>query len=563
MKKILVLFLSMLFMTGTVYGFDTFDGSISVETTLRGINATVYLSQNIAPTVKILNCKTNNVFYTTQIDDEPNCEVLYRTNASGTTDAYRVFSYTFFVPFGVYAQTANYKLCVNDKLQTDFIYVSPADKIKFLNAIHDARASEIETILTEAQNNGILDENVYAFYFHADAETKAKINQSLDALALSDLSSDATDEAIAVEEEKWQTEIKRLTEVVTLLSAKDGAALAQSLNSTEQLLVNTKFYRDIYADAICLFLAKNLPADFSQKTVSDMFCTACLYAVFSQAGRDTISDTLFEAVADGTLSTKTNHSKAQMQTIASHMKEKADDIHDLSKIQSIFNEAESLLNQESSSYGSASSSGSSNKKGTVSGLVSDRQEIKNETKSSFQDVPPAHWAYNSVEQLKKIGAVSGFPDGYYHPDDYVTREELAKIVVLAFSLSSDSEQAPTFSDVSRERWSSSYVAALAEKKAIFGVGNDLFMPTANLTRQDMTVVLYRLYNKKVEITTEALQYKDANAISDYAKEAVEQLTSAGIVSGNTDGTFAPHNLVTRAQAANAVYALYKKTGGAL
>jgi len=51
---------------------------------------------------------------------------------------------------------------------------------------------------------------------------------------------------------------------------------------------------------------------------------------------------------------------------------------------------------------------------------------------SFPDVPTSDIAYNSVEYLKTNSVVGGYPDGYYHPLDSVTRDQMGVFVYRAF-----------------------------------------------------------------------------------------------------------------------------------
>ena len=39
-----------------------------------------------------------------------------------------------------------------------------------------------------------------------------------------------------------------------------------------------------------------------------------------------------------------------------------------------------------------------------------------------------HWAREAIERWSKLGVLNGFPDGKFHPDDYITACELCKIV---------------------------------------------------------------------------------------------------------------------------------------
>ena len=61
----------------------------------------------------------------------------------------------------------------------------------------------------------------------------------------------------------------------------------------------------------------------------------------------------------------------------------------------------------------------------------------------FSDVGPEFdWAATAIEKFAKAGIVGGIGDGLFAPDSPVTREQLAKILVLGFELP---EQTPDLS----------------------------------------------------------------------------------------------------------------------
>ena len=59
------------------------------------------------------------------------------------------------------------------------------------------------------------------------------------------------------------------------------------------------------------------------------------------------------------------------------------------------------------------------------------------------------------------------------------------------------------------------------------------------------------------VDTEVGKYADAENIEAYAVPYVAYLTKAGVVQGNPDGTFRPKDKITRAEAAQVLYNLYK------
>jgi len=56
------------------------------------------------------------------------------------------------------------------------------------------------------------------------------------------------------------------------------------------------------------------------------------------------------------------------------------------------------------------------------------------TTASFPDVPTSFWTYKYIEYLREQGVVGGYPDGWYHPEIVVTREQMAVFIARAFGL---------------------------------------------------------------------------------------------------------------------------------
>jgi hypothetical protein len=54
------------------------------------------------------------------------------------------------------------------------------------------------------------------------------------------------------------------------------------------------------------------------------------------------------------------------------------------------------------------------------------------TFAQMRDVPPGHWAYQSIEQLVQLGIIEGFPDGTFRPNRTLTRAEFAQAIARAY-----------------------------------------------------------------------------------------------------------------------------------
>jgi hypothetical protein len=53
---------------------------------------------------------------------------------------------------------------------------------------------------------------------------------------------------------------------------------------------------------------------------------------------------------------------------------------------------------------------------------------------TFPDVPTDLWAFSHIEYCVNQQVVRGYEDGYYHPENVVTRDQMAVYVARAFEL---------------------------------------------------------------------------------------------------------------------------------
>jgi hypothetical protein len=109
------------------------------------------------------------------------------------------------------------------------------------------------------------------------------------------------------------------------------------------------------------------------------------------------------------------------------------------------------------------------------------------------------------------------------------------IVTGLFRLAAPAKGANTtdFTDVPLGKYYSDAVAWAAENEIVGGIGGGRFAPDANITRQDLAVILTRYAEYKgftLAAVREYAAFGDDNAVSDYARAAVEACYRAGIIS---------------------------------
>lgn len=175
------------------------------------------------------------------------------------------------------------------------------------------------------------------------------------------------------------------------------------------------------------------------------------------------------------------------------------------------------------------------------------------TAPTFKDAPSSHWAYEHISKLAANGTISGYDDGTFRPNNKVTREEFVKMIIGATGLVSDSAECD-FGDAPKDAWYYSYIASAYSKDIIGGIDSDTFGIGRNITRQDVAVIAARIltYLNADTAQFEETTLTDIDTISDYAQDSVKLLNGMGIISGFDDGSFMPHNALTRAEAATII-----------
>ena len=174
----------------------------------------------------------------------------------------------------------------------------------------------------------------------------------------------------------------------------------------------------------------------------------------------------------------------------------------------------------------------------------------------FRDLDGYDWAKGSIRLLYQKGIVNGRTDSEFAPDALITRAEAVKMIVLTLG-GVDENAESSFSDIGTDMWSYPYLATAEQKGIISGYGNGMSGAEDYVTREDLAVMVLRAANLsgKGYEAGGSLEFGDAAAISPYAAEAVQKLCSAGVISGADNNLFLPKNNATRAQSAKILAAL--------
>lgn len=179
-----------------------------------------------------------------------------------------------------------------------------------------------------------------------------------------------------------------------------------------------------------------------------------------------------------------------------------------------------------------------------------------------------HWAKADVELMASKYVVKGKTPELFLPEDKVTRAEFATLLVRALGLSEERPARDRFSDVAPDAWYSGSVEAAARAGLVKGTGNGRFAPDDLITREQMAVMIVRALEQtgfEVTISEEEQEqllarFSDRAKIQNWAATDLARAVKSGLLKGVTATTIEPAANATRAQAAVMIKRMMEKTG---
>jgi len=172
---------------------------------------------------------------------------------------------------------------------------------------------------------------------------------------------------------------------------------------------------------------------------------------------------------------------------------------------------------------------------------------KEEPVVRFTDIQ-GHWAETFIMKMAEANAVGGYADDTFRPDRPITRAEFAAIWVRVLGLSD--KKGKTFADTV-DHWSEQAVSTAYAHGIVSGYDDRTFAPDEFITREQMAVMIVNaLRSESVPART---NFADQSEISPWAKDAVITATESGILNGYPDNTMRPLFHATRAEAVSTIW----------
>ncbi len=182
----------------------------------------------------------------------------------------------------------------------------------------------------------------------------------------------------------------------------------------------------------------------------------------------------------------------------------------------------------------------------------------NYNKVVFNDVAVGVWYDKAVGFIAARGIAGGTGDGRFSPDALLTRGEFIVMLMRAYGIEPDATPLDNFIDAG-DTYYTGYLAAAKRLGIASGIGDNMYAPTREITRQEMFTLLYNALKHIGQLpqgnSAKTLpDFTDADSVADWAKDALALLVETGTISGS-GGKLNPAGTATRAEMAQTLYNL--------
>lgn len=125
--------------------------------------------------------------------------------------------------------------------------------------------------------------------------------------------------------------------------------------------------------------------------------------------------------------------------------------------------------------------------------------------TDFPDVTKKNVASGAIDSSLKLNIIKGYTDGRFHPDEPVTRGQMAIFIARAFKLTE--EEAISFSDVPIDKSSYSSVRKIYSFGVTKGYSNGKFLPDSSIIRSEFSGLLARALSDEFRLSINTCGYE--------------------------------------------------------
>ncbi|MGF7046738.1 spore germination protein YaaH [Paenibacillus sp. DS2015] len=176
--------------------------------------------------------------------------------------------------------------------------------------------------------------------------------------------------------------------------------------------------------------------------------------------------------------------------------------------------------------------------------------------NSFTDIADSY-AKSAILAVSSKGLMKGTDATTFQPTQAITRAEWITVLERLLALKEVNSTIPSFKDVGKSSWYYGWVEAGYLLGLTEGKSSSTFEPNQPITREEAAVMLMRALKLKGTGKGSTTVFRDDQDISSWAKNAVQSLHKLGMMNGS-QGLFHAKNLLTRQETATLIYKIIQQ-----
>jgi len=166
---------------------------------------------------------------------------------------------------------------------------------------------------------------------------------------------------------------------------------------------------------------------------------------------------------------------------------------------------------------------------------------------SYPDVTSDYWTYDPISYIGTLGIIKGYPDGTFKPEGYITRAELATLLIRVTQNGEVPAPAKvSFSDFTAKHWAAGFIEQAAKLNIVKGYPDKTFKPKANITRAEGLAMITR-FGKVEQEPYDKVLFRDVDS-NHWAAKTIAGAYKADMLQYLRGKPFDPNKKLTRAEA---------------
>lgn len=167
-----------------------------------------------------------------------------------------------------------------------------------------------------------------------------------------------------------------------------------------------------------------------------------------------------------------------------------------------------------------------------------------------------HWAEEYIDYASSHGIFGGTSEREFSPDMPITRGMLVTVIGRLLGADASMYNDMPYTDVNPEEYYAPYISWMADK-GMSDADGTLFRPEEAVKRGEMAYFISKAlygYDLKKGVATE---FSDLDGVAQKYADAINDVSSSGIINGKGDGAFDPSGMLTRGEAATVMTRVIK------